>query len=167
MQKCPSEVVYVMRAPEAVRTLRKRRKSFPLNILPPSVLRRAVTTFVLREWRWFVVPTLETPQHAVSRMLVSVIFPTVPIGMSVALYRCAPGALGKCGYSSPGIRVSKTGIAFRRNLMRLDARNDMQTDYRQASSEFHVRAEAIAEQLILWGVIATLIFLAVTMIRAT
>jgi hypothetical protein len=42
----------------------------------------------------------------------------------------------------------------------------MQTDYRQTSSEVHVRAEAIAEQLILWGVIATLIFLAVTMIRA-
>jgi hypothetical protein len=50
--------------------------------------------------------------------------------------------------------------------IRLDARNDMQTDYRQASSGFNVRAEAIAEQMILWGVIATVIFLAVTMIRA-
>jgi hypothetical protein len=64
------------------------------------------------------------------------------------------------------MRVSKTGIAFRRNSMKLGARNDMQTDCRQASPDFHVRAEAIAEQLILWGVIATLIFLAVTMIRA-
>jgi hypothetical protein len=42
----------------------------------------------------------------------------------------------------------------------------MQTDYRKASSEVHLRVEAIAEQLILWGVIATLVFLAVTMIRA-
>lgn len=44
--------------------------------------------------------------------------------------------------------------------------NAMQTDYRHASSGFRDRAEVIAEQLILWGVIATLIFLAVTMIRA-
>ena len=43
----------------------------------------------------------------------------------------------------------------------------MQTDYKRTSSDFHVRAEAITEQMILWGGIATLIFLAVTMIRAT
>jgi hypothetical protein len=75
--------------------------------------------------------------------------------------------LANVATSSPGICVSKTGIAFRRNLIRLEARNDMQTDYRQTSSEVLLRTEAIAEQLILWGVIATVIFLAVTMIRAT
>lgn len=86
--------------------------------------------------------------------------------MCVAPYEGAPGALGNAVTPSPGLRVSKTGIAFRRNSIQQYARYDMQTECRQPSSDFHVRAEAIAEQLILWGVIATLIFLAVTMIRA-
>lgn len=141
-------------------------EAFALHKLPASELRRAVTTCARRLRRRFVGRACALCQYPISQPNSNVVFSTVPTGMCVALYQCAPGALGYADISSPGLRVSKTGIAFRRNSIPWAARWHMQTDYRQASSEDHVRAEAIAERLILWGVIATLIFLAVTMIRA-